>query len=237
MTAPGVTVPIRRCFGLTRPEIGAGPDVALVLQRADGKMHVLTMERPTTLAMAMAIRADIPAAGEAWGVPAEDAAEAAGPDKPHGRQGRWHTTPGTAVAFHDPAGSYRGPDDHARTTAVPPERDQMACWGDETAKSRDLSGAVISTHWHNGNYHATPILEPFCATTIDRPTWRSQPDAMACWDPAREAGFERAEAAMARGAATLAEAQTRRATLWTAAAIVVAAVAVVGLLTWAGARP
>ncbi len=59
-----VTVPIAQCLGLARIE-AIGAPVNLVLQRADGGLHVLAMDGPTALAMVAAIRVDISAPIEA----------------------------------------------------------------------------------------------------------------------------------------------------------------------------
>lgn len=58
--APSVEVPIRKCLGVSHaPNRPPDARVGLVLQRADGALHVLTMDVATALAVALAIRADV----------------------------------------------------------------------------------------------------------------------------------------------------------------------------------
>ncbi len=57
-SAEPLQVEIRRCLGLTTAPDGPRP-VHLVLQRADGGLHVLQLDYPTALAISLAIRADI----------------------------------------------------------------------------------------------------------------------------------------------------------------------------------
>lgn len=55
---PAITLEIRQCLGLTVAPDGDRP-VHLVLQRPSGRLHVLQLDVPTALAIALAIRADI----------------------------------------------------------------------------------------------------------------------------------------------------------------------------------
>lgn len=58
--APTVTVPIRHCLGIARsPATDPSETWSVVLQRADGGLHVLTMDIATAVAIALAVRADI----------------------------------------------------------------------------------------------------------------------------------------------------------------------------------
>jgi hypothetical protein len=68
LPAPGtprrgsVTTPIRRCLGVTRtPQAGAADELVLVLQRADGALHCLSMDYATAAAAMLALRCEITA--------------------------------------------------------------------------------------------------------------------------------------------------------------------------------
>ena len=66
---PSVDLPIRRCLGVTlSPSRDEADRVGVVLQKADGGLHILTMDYPTALAIALAIRADIrfPGSDPTW---------------------------------------------------------------------------------------------------------------------------------------------------------------------------